>query len=185
MRTKKQPEIRIIVLEDGEHLDTVIRRLQKGEFVRFHIGPSLLGKDVQVWTTLTGTQPLTWTSSADHLSKYCQVECAKAGSFKYNFSADGMECGSGYFLVMPVLMVNGKHLPLDGIACQTHLTKLLGPLSSWEDRLRVSKESGYNMIHLTPIHQLGVSNSSYSISDHHALIQTIQEKDRQVDFVRH
>ncbi|KAL6734396.1 hypothetical protein Aduo_004940 [Ancylostoma duodenale] len=56
----------------------------------------------------------------------------------------------------------------------------IGSLSCWEKRLRVSKESGYNMIHLTPIHELGVSNSSYSLSNHHALIQTIHEPDRQV-----
>ncbi|KAJ1370050.1 Amylo-alpha-1,6-glucosidase [Parelaphostrongylus tenuis] len=109
----------------------------------------------KVWTTLTGTQPLTWTSSADHLSKYCQVECAKAGSFKYNFSADGMECGSGYFLVMPVLMVNGKHLPLDAL-----LVKLI--LQNYWVRFRLGR---------------------IDFDDHHGLIQTIQEKDRQVDFV--
>ncbi|KJH49784.1 glycogen debranching enzyme [Dictyocaulus viviparus] len=182
MRITKQPEIRIIVLEKGEHLHTVIRRLEKGHFVRFHRGTSLLGEDVQVFTTLTGTKPLTWMAGTDHLATYCQVECTKAGSFKYHFNAGEMNCGSGYFLVMPTLMVNGRRLPLDGIACQTHLTKLLGPLSCWEDRLRVSKESGYNMIHLTPIHQLGVSNSSYSISDHHALIQNIKEEGQDVTF---
>lgn len=183
MRTRNQPEVRIIVIEEGEYLDTVVRRFEKGHFVRFHRGASLLGKDVHVWTTLTGTQPLNWTAGADHLTTYCQVECAKAGSFKYYFNADGTNCGSGYFLVMPVLTVNGKRVPLDGIVCQTHLTKLLGPLSCWEDRLRVSKESGYNMIHLTPIHQLGCSNSSYSISDHHALIETVHELNHMVDFV--
>ncbi|EYB99073.1 hypothetical protein Y032_0125g1273 [Ancylostoma ceylanicum] len=174
------PEVRIIVLEKGEHLDTVVRRLEKGQFVRFHRGSSLLGVDVEIRTTLTGEEPLKWTSGSDHLAVYCQVECTTAGSFKYRFTADGEECGSGYFLVMPVLMANGKRIPLDGVACQTHLTKLLGSLSCWEKRLRVSKESGYNMIHLTPIHELGVSNSCYSLSNHHALIQTIHEPDRQV-----
>ncbi|VDM71734.1 unnamed protein product [Strongylus vulgaris] len=36
------------------------------------------------------------------------------------------------------------------------------------------------MIHLTPVHELGVSDSCYSISNHHALIKTIHEADRQV-----
>ncbi|KAK5982124.1 hypothetical protein GCK32_003796 [Trichostrongylus colubriformis] len=182
MGTTKQPQIRIIVLEKGQHLDTVVRRLGKGEFVRFHRGGSLLGVEVEVRTSLTGDEPLKWTKGVDHLAVYCQVECTRAGAFKYTFTADGEECGSGYFLVMPELMVNGKRLPLDGIACQTHITKLLGSFSCWEDRLRVSKESGYNMIHLTPIHELGISNSSYSISDHHALIKDIQEENHQVTF---
>jgi len=45
----------------------------------------------------------------------------------------------------------------------------LGPLREWEDRLRVSKEAGYNAIHFTPVHTLGISNSAYSIADYHQL----------------
>lgn len=58
---------------------------------------------------------------------------------------------------------------LDGICCITHITKLLGPLTEWEERLRVSHEAAYNMIHFTPIQQLGGSESAYSISDQLAL----------------
>lgn len=58
---------------------------------------------------------------------------------------------------------------LDGICCITHITKLLGPLTEWEERLRVSHEAGYNMIHFTPIQQLGGSGSAYSISNQMAL----------------
>ena len=57
------------------------------------------------------------------------------------------------------------HRPLDSITCLTHISKLLGPLSEWKDRLRVAKEAGYNMVHLTPVQQLGGSNSAYSIKD--------------------
>ena len=53
----------------------------------------------------------------------------------------------------------------DGIACQTYITKLLGPLSEWKTRLQTAVECGYNMIHLTPIQQLGSSRSAYSISN--------------------
>ena len=58
---------------------------------------------------------------------------------------------------------------LDGICCITHISKLLGPLTEWEQRLRVSHEAAYNMIHFTPIQQLGSSLSAYSISNQLAL----------------
>ena len=41
--------------------------------------------------------------------------------------------------------------PLDSIICQTVLSKLLGPLPTWKDKLEVAYRSGYNMVHFTPI----------------------------------
>ena len=44
--------------------------------------------------------------------------------------------------------------PMDSIVCQTVLSKLLGPLPTWKDKLEVAYRSGYNMIHFTPIQVL-------------------------------
>ena len=68
-----------------------------------------------------------------------------------------------------VLIDSDIVVPLSAICCITCNTKLLGPLPEWKGRLRVSHEAAYNMIHFTPIQQLGSSQSGYSISDHLAL----------------
>lgn len=63
--------------------------------------------------------------------------------------------GAIYVQVEPIIHVgngkNGQELQLDSIRCQTVLSKLLGPLSTWEKKLSVAKNTGYNLIHFTPI----------------------------------
>ena len=56
-------------------------------------------------------------------------------------------------------------LPMDAICCQSVMPKLLGKFPEWTQRLQVSKESGYNMLHFTPVQELGQSDSGFSIKD--------------------
>lgn len=70
-----------------------------------------------------------------------------------------------YFSVEPALHINGKNLPLAGLAIQTVTAKWMGPISKWPDFFRVFSSKGYNMIHFTPLNYRGDSNSPYSIYD--------------------
>ncbi len=40
--------------------------------------------------------------------------------------------GDGYFLVEPELTCRGRHRSVDSVVCQTVLSKLMGPLDTWE-----------------------------------------------------
>ncbi|XP_028161356.1 glycogen debranching enzyme isoform X1 [Ostrinia furnacalis] len=107
------------------------------------------------------------------IDAFCELRLARAGSFHYYFVYDSAESkigpqGSGWFQVAPTLRVGAggrERVPLDGVACLTVLAKCLGPLPRWESALRVAHEAGYNMVHFTPVQELGASNSSYSIAN--------------------
>ena len=109
---------------------------------------------------VTSTKRETWDPD-----RHIDIELNSAGPYRFQYKrvVDGKELeeGSGFFLVEPDLGYSPE-----GICCQTYITKLMGPFTEWEQRLRVAKEAGYNMAHFTPIQQLGSSRSAYSISDH-------------------
>ncbi|XP_026277583.1 glycogen debranching enzyme isoform X2 [Frankliniella occidentalis] len=179
-----RPEVRVLTLNDGEHQEETLYRLRKGWSLHFRLGTSLLGRSVTLHCnhpsapeedfSRAAYRVLPWQSdsgSSDDTAKFAEVVIRRAGSFHYYFTYDESaenRAGSGYFTVDPVLTCGpdlDTPLPLDSVQCQTVLSKLLGPLPTWEGKLRVSKESGYNMIHFTPIQELGGSNSAYSLSD--------------------
>lgn len=69
--------------------------------------------------------------------------------------------GQGYFVVETRFAVGdpddlenvGRHAQwdLEGVLIQTYLSKNLGLFIDWRDRLRTAYETGYNMIHFSPL----------------------------------
>ncbi|XP_033098498.1 glycogen debranching enzyme-like [Anneissia japonica] len=184
-------QVRQLQLNQNEFLDTTLHSLKKGWILHFVLGSSLQASKVRVFTNHPTTASkrfkrnefyeLAWESHAkskcDASDNYCEVLIAEAGSYQYYFTLqDGLKIiGSGYFVVEPTLHLTSESdlLPLDCITIQTVLSKCLGPFSEWEDRLSVTRNTSYNMIHFTPIQKLGASNSSYSINNQNKLNPTI------------
>lgn len=189
------PDILSLALNHGEQAENLLYRLRREDILRIMPGSSLLGKKIALFTNYPASEKgefvrekyrtLEWHSRdgkiidagtdgltlVDDLDIYCEVSCKKSGSFRFYFSCkrDGDVEGSLYILIEPKIFVGPpkarKYVPLDSIRCQTVLAKLLGPINTWESKLLVAKESGYNVIHFTPIQQLGESRSCYSLSD--------------------
>lgn len=173
-------QVRLLTLNDEVYGDSTLYRLRISWVIRFRLGPSLSSKQVNIFCNHPvshgkaqedGYHLLPWQNSSvnklDRTDAYAECEVSEPGTYQYFYQVNLTTRGSGYFVVDPVLTVGSdqRHLPLDCICMHTILSKLLGPYSTWRKRLQVSKECGYNVIHFTPIQELGISNSSYSISD--------------------
>ncbi|CCK71060.1 bifunctional 4-alpha-glucanotransferase/amylo-alpha-1,6-glucosidase KNAG_0F03960 [Huiozyma naganishii CBS 8797] len=71
-----------------------------------------------------------------------------------------------YFVVLPVMKINGRFLQLNSIAMQSVISKWMGPqLSDWDKVFEKVSNKKYNMVHFTPLQYRGESNSPYSIFD--------------------
>ncbi|XP_068096067.1 glycogen debranching enzyme isoform X1 [Hyperolius riggenbachi] len=172
-------QVRVLPLNDMEKLEKRLFRLEQGFELQFRLGPTLQGKDVAVYTNypLPGAacdrhafRRLEWQNPAgreEDSDKFCSLDLKTAGSFQYRFDHSGQKSGEGYIVVDPVLRagMDNHVLPLDCVTLQTYLAKCLGPFDEWEDRLKVARESGYNMVHFTPLQTLGKSRSCYSLAD--------------------
>ncbi|XP_071384388.1 glycogen debranching enzyme-like, partial [Centroberyx affinis] len=149
-------QIRVLMLNDKENLERTLFRLDQGFELQFRLGPSLQGRNVSVHTNYPAKgqryqrntfQVLAWnnpTGREDDSDKFCCLDLKIAGSYQYYFGhGETKRSGGGYFIVDPVLRVGAEDqpLPLDCITIQTYLSKCLGCLDDWPDRLRVAKES--------------------------------------------
>ncbi|CAB3994720.1 Glycogen debranching enzyme, partial [Paramuricea clavata] len=176
-------------------------RIERGRWLKFTLSPLLQPYQGKLFCNhpdkgkkfkRSRYQELKWQRSSkckcDDGDRYAELETHIPGSFRFyfQFSDDGgkkTKKVSGYFVVDPTLSLPDEdHLPLDCIALQTYLAKCLGPLSEWEARLRVAYEAGYNMIHLTPVQELGGSNSAYSLHDQLKLSSSFDESDKKYEF---
>jgi glycogen debranching enzyme len=141
--------------------------------LRFTLSTSLIPYDVQLFCDYHSTNfkrgvyhQLTWSSKGE--DRFAQIFCTRPGPIHYYFTAKDQR-GEGYLIVEPRLF-NSQAGDSDEIMCLTFLSKSLGKMDDWESRLAIAYHTGYNMIHFTPIQQLyKVSNSSYSITNHHQL----------------
>ncbi|XP_055387431.1 glycogen debranching enzyme [Condylostylus longicornis] len=155
---------------------------EEAQFIRTTYRPLMFyGKHGEELLHNVNNNPYVIISDVD---VYCEVKLNRSGTFRFYFLHNRDEItglgqyhnkdekknhgdGSFYIQVEPELIVGPegakKIIPLNSVRCQTVLSKCLGPINTWEAKLRVAKESGYNVVHFTPIQELGGSRSCYSL----------------------
>jgi len=108
---------------------------------------------------------------------YADISLEVAGAFDYylTWDEDGESKNGkmGHFVVNPVLLNGDQALSLGTITLQTAVTKCIGPFSRWENYIKHTAAAGYNMIHFTPLQELGQSVSSYSLYHQHIISNAI------------
>ncbi|KAH9506703.1 hypothetical protein DERF_011421 [Dermatophagoides farinae] len=142
----------IYSLELNGFNETKLFRCEKYNRIRFMIGPSLYGRQINLKTNYT--------------DDYTQFNRTKLTEIDIGENLQLKSSGSFHFVYVDK---NDKTEPIslsiNALQCQTVLSKLMGPIDTWKDKLQVSIQCNYNMIHWTPIQTLGGSNSAYSLAD--------------------
>ncbi|VDQ06420.1 unnamed protein product [Trichobilharzia regenti] len=164
-----------------------------GENVRFFINYPESGQSFQrlKYRELVLKNPTIGGHKLDCFDNFFELKTSSVcGAFQFYFSKDGSApclstsnmyvkesiAGCGYISVDPsftgrqVIIGScekscGMEWDLSGVVLQSYLSKNLGPFPEWESRLQAVKEGGYNMIHFTPLQELGYSRSAYSLRD--------------------
>jgi glycogen debranching enzyme len=108
------------------------------------------------------------------------IDLSKAIRYAFSFKLMQETTEEHYFSVEPALKINGKDLPLAGLAIQSVTGKWMGPITEWSNFLKVFSDKGYNMIHFTPLNERGDSNSPYSIYNQLAFAPDLFDKDTSV-----
>ncbi|QLL33710.1 hypothetical protein HG536_0F00340 [Torulaspora globosa] len=106
--------------------------------------------------------------SSFHRDDLVDLEVFKPGSYCFylSFRNDKEELETTrkfYFVVPPVLHINGRFTQLNSIALQSVVSKWMG--KDWDSVFEQIAAKKYNMVHFTPLQRRGMSNSPYSIYD--------------------
>jgi hypothetical protein len=90
-----------------------------------------------------------------------------AGAFHYYITVVGEggkvalpadSVGDGYFLVEPELVCRGLNRSVDSVVCQTVLSKLMGPLDTWEVGKALGSREVLCSVHVQETHSQFLQN---------------------------
>ena len=188
---------KFIIINTGEDLEDKLFRVSKRTNLSFKPGPRCLALNVSFTTNYPAKRGSKFDRqvyhnlnvSADHqdlisssFNWHVSLALELAGTFHFVCSSEGNTIWRAYVIVDPEMKI-----PIDSIRCQTVLSKNLGPFKEWRKRLNISKELKYNMIHFTPVQELGASNSAYSLRNQHKVNPmfkaSLDDIKKEVDFM--
>jgi glycogen debranching enzyme len=192
----EQKQIRVQQLEENNFHEGQLYQLKQGWILHLKLSNKLINRQYKVFSNLPPANKnqkfdrktfyeyeFLSQNQKDDFCKYVHIECHTPGAYRYYFTPENNPSqivGSCDFLIDPELYLpNNQKIDLNGLQMQTVLTKLLGPLDEWKSRLELAKQSGYNIIHFTPIQDLShESHSSYSIRDHLTLMHSANSNNK-------
>ncbi|CAG2168340.1 unnamed protein product, partial [Oppiella nova] len=170
---------------------SVLYRCNNRDSIQFIYGSTLLGRHISLFSNYS-QESVRFDRNKYHelvfRDEVTTITFETSGSFHFYYkeSAGDVICGQFYIVVSPQLKVGSdataRLLDLNAIQCQTVLTKSLGQFETWKSKLEVAYKTGYNMVHFTPIQELGGSNSSYCLSDQLKLNPIFSSKDKEYTF---
>ena len=135
-----QSEARALTLHKGRFDKCNLYKVKKGCAIVFTFAPEFLADDnISLFINYPVDGAQFERNKYQNIYSNCKQEYKLtvniAGSYHYYVTISQDIVSDGYISVDPDL---AHGLQLDSLVCQTVLSKLLGPLNSWKDKLEVA-----------------------------------------------
>ena len=131
-------EERVLTLHKGRFEKSTLYKVKKGWKILFKFSPEFLADDdlsLYINYPENGAQFERKKYQNIYSKEESCVQVTRAGSYHYYVTISEEIVCDGYISVDPDLP---HGLQLDSVVCQTVLSKLLGPLHTWKDKLEVA-----------------------------------------------
>ena len=118
-------------------------------YIQFHLENDKLKEDDFVVTTNyspDGSDPFSFRKLSSFGEKVC---LAKVGHYEFRVCS---ERGEGATKTFFMKVTSDTYPGILGLTVQTLIPKLMGDYHDWERHFATAARTGYNAIHLTPIH---------------------------------
>lgn len=141
--------------------------VNSGDSIEFQIegGSKFASDDTKLIVSENTSPEISYRGSFKSGHWVCTLQLTQAGSIKFYLVTGSLKSTPDYIIINPLIVLKEQHIKAESFSMLTVLSRSLGHIDLWTSIFTDQISLGYNFFHITPVQELGGSQSLYCIKD--------------------